>query len=92
VATSVVQTGRHSCDLPFVSDYEPGTVVECDDCGRQWKNKQPGNPEYARWSRTWFRRGRDPVQRRLSGNRVLGGTEFVPPPPDTPGPGGPVVK
>ena len=28
---------QHHCHLPAPTDYANGTIVECMDCGRQWR-------------------------------------------------------
>jgi hypothetical protein len=47
-------TKRRECQLPYI--LFDGEIYECDDCGQQWKSHYPGNPEYTRWSKVWFRR------------------------------------
>jgi hypothetical protein len=41
----------HFChnNLPPASDYQIGTIVECNDCGRQFKCKMFGNPIWRRY-------------------------------------------
>lgn len=84
----VVRRGRHRCDLPTVHGHGHGTIVECTDCGRQWKAHHPGNPDYSVWRRVWFRRRRATRARatRASGGYSPHPTEDLPrrPPRSTP--------
>lgn len=45
---------KHRCNLPYI--WGSGDIWECDDCGTQWKSHHPGNPDYSRWTKVWFRR------------------------------------
>lgn len=58
-----VRRGRHRCPLPDPLGWVPGDVVACDDCGRWWRNVQPGNPHYAKWVRAWIRQAVERAKR-----------------------------
>jgi hypothetical protein len=47
MASTRLRNERHKCQLGYPRD---GEIRRCDECGRLFIGRTPGNPNYDRWA------------------------------------------